>query len=255
MAIEPSDSHQTTLDEASAFVDRVGIGLVFPVVDLVLPSLWEEVVGSREVVVFVTDESGKRVLTPELREVWTLAEQLARTRRACVGKHVGRRYALLAPRTLPSLRALVGEEPELSPFEHDLADAVREAGPLTAPELRGLLGLGEARAVKRALERLQAKLVLTQAGEEPQAHGWDANVYDLLERRFPVDVQPSVEHARRELVALVLAAAREASAADVAAILPLTRREAAAELESLAEEGRARRLDELVFAAARRKSD
>jgi hypothetical protein len=28
----------------------------------------------------------------------------------------------------------------------------------------------------RALERLQARLVLTQAGEAPQEHGWDAKV-------------------------------------------------------------------------------
>jgi hypothetical protein len=47
-----------TLEEASAFVERVGIALVFPVVDLVLPSPWEEALGSREVVVFVVDVRG-----------------------------------------------------------------------------------------------------------------------------------------------------------------------------------------------------
>jgi hypothetical protein len=63
----------------------------------VLPSLWEEVLNTREVVVFVKDERGKRVLSPELREVWALAEGLARARRACVGRHIARRYALVSP--------------------------------------------------------------------------------------------------------------------------------------------------------------
>jgi hypothetical protein len=236
-----------TLEEATAFVDRTGIALVFPVVDLVLPSLWEDALGTREVTVFVVDKRGKRVLSPELREVWSLAERLARERRACVGKHVGRRYALVSRRVLPGLRALAGSEPELSPLERDLVEAVRATGPLTSPELRRLLGLDDARAPKRALERLQAKLVLTQAGEAPQDHGWDANVYDLVERRFPLGRLPAVEKARQQLVELVLHAAGEVSAADVAAALPLTRREAETELQRLADEGRARRLEPTVY--------
>jgi hypothetical protein len=239
-----------TLAEANAFVDRAGIAVVFPVVDLVLPSLWEEARGTREVVVFVEDERGKRVLSPELREVWSLAERLARSRRACVGKHVARRYALVSRRALPALRALVGDEPELSGLERDLVEAVRAAGPVTSPELRRLLGLSEARAVKRALARLQTKLVLTQAGEAPQESGWNANVYDLLERRFPVRRLPAMDQARRQLVELVLLGAQEVSPADVAAVLPLTRREAENELEQFATSGQALRLGLGLYAAA-----
>jgi hypothetical protein len=47
----------------------------------------------------------KRVLSPELREVWSLAEGLARSQRACVGKHGARRYALVSRRSLPLSRA------------------------------------------------------------------------------------------------------------------------------------------------------
>ena len=240
-----------TLREATAFVERVGIAVVFPVVDLVLPSLWEEALGTREVVVFVKDARGKRVLSDELRQVWSLAEGLARARRVCVGKHVARRYALLSRRAIPALRVLAGSNPKLSPLEQDLVDVVREAGPLTSPELRRLLGLSDARGVKRALENLQVRLVLTQAGEAPQEHGWDANVYDLLDRRFPLRRLPRPTEARRQLVELVLGAAGEVSAADVAAALPLTRREAERELELITENGRALRLDETLYAPAR----
>lgn len=239
-----------TLDQAAAFVERVGIAVVFPVVDLVLPSLWEEVLNTRDVVVFVQDERGKRVLSQELREVWSLAEGLARARRACVGKHIARRYALVSRGALPALRSLAGIDPHRSPLERDLVELVREAGPLTSPELRRLAGLSDARSVKRALERLQAKLVLTQAGEAPQEHGWDANVYDLLERRFPLRRFPPADRARRQLVELVLRAADEVSAADIAAALPLTRREAESELQRIAEEGRAFRLSETLYTPA-----
>lgn len=239
-----------TLEQAATFAERVGIAVVFPVVDLVLPSLWEEALHSREVVVFVKDERGKRVLSDELRHVWSLAERLARTRRACVGKHIAHRYALVSRRALPALCALVASDAELSPLERDLVELVREAGPLTSPELRLLLGLGDARAVKRALERLQARLVLTQAGEAPQEHGWDANVYDLVERRFPLRRLPQPDRAPRQLVELVLRAGGEVSVADVAAALPLTRREAERELERITESGEARRLDEMLYAPA-----
>jgi hypothetical protein len=192
----------------------------------------------------------KRVLSPELRKVWSLAEGLARSRRACVGKHIARRYELVSRRALPALRALAGSDPELSPLERDLVEVVRAAGPITSPELRRLLGRDDARAVKRALERLQTRLVLTQAGEAPQESGWDANVYDLVERRFPRRHLPPVDKAHRQLVGLVLLAAHEVSPADVAAALPLTRREVRNELEQLATDGQARRLTDTLYAPA-----
>src|SRR5919201_196956 len=117
-----------TLEQASAFVGRVGIAAVFPVVDLVLPSLWEEALHTREVVVFVEDERGKRVLSENLRQVWSLAERLARARRACVGKHIARRYALVSRSALPALRALTASDAEPSSLERDLVELVREAG-------------------------------------------------------------------------------------------------------------------------------
>jgi hypothetical protein len=236
------------LEQTAAFVERVGIAVVFPIVDLVLPSLWEEVLNTREVVVFVKDQRAKRVLSNELREVWSLAEGLARARRACVGKHIARRYALISRRALPALRTLAGSDPDMSPLERDLVEVIREAGPLTSPELRRLLDLADARSVKRALERLQARLVLTQAGEAQQEHGWDANVYDLVERRFPLRRFPPLEKARRQLVECILGTAREVSAADIAAALPLTRGEAENELERIAESGSAVRLSDTLYA-------
>lgn len=229
-------------------MNRVGLALVFPSADLVLPSLWEEAAGTSEVTVFVRDEEGRRVLTPELARIWTWHVRLAEERLACVGKHVRGRLALVSADALPALYAVTApsrEAGELSALERAIADALLEAGPSTAPELRRLLG-AEARPVKRALERLQRALVVTRAGEAAQEHGWDAAVFDLVARRYGDRLRavPEPEAARRQLVSIVLDATREVSAADVAAVLGLRRTEAAAALASLADDGRARRHDE-----------
>jgi hypothetical protein len=84
----------------------------------------------------------------------------------------------------------------------------------------------------------------------PQEHRWNANVYDLIERRFPLRRLTPADSARRQLVELVLHAAHEVSAADVAAALPLSRREAESGLERIAEDGHALRLGETLYAPA-----
>lgn len=244
-----------SIQGAAAFANRAGIALVFPSADLVLPSLWEATTGTSEVTVFARNEQARRVLTPELRRVWSWHTRLGEQRLACVGKHVRGRLALVSLETLPALYALTGRsahtadfrEPGLlSALELELAEALLDAGPSTAPELRGLLGLADPRTTKRALERLQRLLVATQAGEAEQEHGWSAAVFDLVARRYHERLRrlPDPDSARRELVACVLASAGELSAADAAAALGLTRAEAEGVLAYLADEGRASRREE-----------
>ncbi len=240
---------------AAAFVDRVGVAVVFPSDDLVLPSLWEVAVGSGELIVFVHDEQGKRVLSPELERVWSLHDWLAAERLACVGKHVRNRLALISLAMLPAFYALTGragdeddfqDSDALSPLELDLAEALLEDGPQTGPELRGRLGLRDARRVKRALEALQRKLVITRAGEAEQPQGWAAAIFDLVARRYPECTRclPGSATARREVADAVLRTAGELSAADLAAVLGQSRAEAAAALDDLVDTGRACRHDQ-----------
>jgi hypothetical protein len=235
---------------AASFVDRVGLALVFPGVDLVLPSLWEAATGTRDVEVFRPDERGKRTLTPELEHVWSLHTALSTRSLACVGKHVHGHLAAISREALPACYALTGRSGRPSDFrdesppalELELAEAVLELGPQTSPDLRRLLGAGDARAVKRALEALERRLVLTHAGEADRGQGWSAAVLDLAARRYAEQVRslPDRSEAVAWLAATVLRNARELSAADLAAVLGLGRREAAALLEQLADEGRAR---------------
>src|SRR5262249_6270465 len=126
-------SHVRSVRTATAFVQRSGVALVFPTRDLILPSLREAAVGTHELSVFVTDERGKRHLSPELDRVWLLKNRLAEQRLACVGAYARGRLTLLSLALLPGWYALTGRDgrvddfrdaPGLSPLERRLCDAL-----------------------------------------------------------------------------------------------------------------------------------
>jgi hypothetical protein len=227
-----------TLEQAAAWVDEVGVALLFPNGDYVVPSLWEAVAGHSEVQWGVQRDDGKWEFTPETARVWSWKDELPARRLACVGLHVARTSSLVAPRLLPELRALAGE-PELDGLELELAEAARELGrPATRRELRLLVGTDK-RLGDRALNALQRKLVLTNAGLDTEGSGWGATLHDLFERRWKAKLRrvPSRGDAVASLAAAVVRGAGEASAADVAAALRVRRREATEALERLEAEG------------------
>lgn len=247
-----------SLRAAAAFVDRVGIAVLFPADASVLPSLWQAVTGTRELTVFTTDERGKNVLTPELDRVWALQSRLAETRLACVGKHLHSRIVLLSPAVLPLLYAQTGRQgcPDdfrqlgaYSRLETELAEALFEEGPRTARHLRRLVGVRSATATKRALEALQRSLVVTQTGEVEQDRSWAAAAFDLVARRYADRLETLTDSAtaRLKLAALILRTAGELSAADLCAAVRISRSDASSALDALVDQGRARRRQESRF--------
>jgi hypothetical protein len=218
----------TTIRGAAAWIDRQGIAALFPVSDVVLPSLWEAVAGSREVDWAIRDEAtGKYVsFTPEMAKCWSWKDELPARRSACVGKHLGRWSAVIAPRLVPALYTLTGRsgnqtdfrDGELTSLQREVAEAVYASGPATGPQLRALVG-ADKKQVDGAVATLQRALVLTNSGLVEQERGWGAIAVDLLARRWTIGPRPTHEDARRELVRTVLASSGEVSAADVAGAL------------------------------------
>ena len=245
-----------TIDEAAAFVDGVGLALLFPAADLVLPSLWEAVAGARPVRWALRDPDGKFVsFTPEFDRIWRWKDELPERKLACAGKHLGRAVVLVAPRLVSALYALTGRSgdvadfrtlDDLSPLEREVAEVVLETGPCSGPEIRRLLGTGDKRAAEKAAEALQRRLVLTNAGTVDQEAGWAAVAVDVFARRWRTRLRrlPEPEKARRVLARRVLEAAGEVSAADLAAALHWRRAEAAAVLDDLVSRRAAVRHDE-----------
>jgi hypothetical protein len=238
----------------------VGIAALFPGSDLVLPSLWEAVAGSREVDWAVRNDEGKYVsFTPEMEKCWGWKDELPARGHVCVGKHLGRWAALIAPRVLPSLYALTGRagraedfrDGELTPLQLEVAEAVLSAGPSTGPELRALVG-ADKKQVDAAVIVLQRSLVLTNSGLVERQQGWGAIAVDVLSRRWPLGALPAENDARRELAGTVLASSGELSAADLGGALGWRLKRSRETLLDLVERGeaRVRELDGLQLFAA-----
>jgi Winged helix DNA-binding domain len=157
-------------------------------------------------------------------------------------------------RLLPALCAASGEPGELSPLEQDVIDFLGGQGPCSTADLPGLIG-HERKQVARAVDGLQRRLVLTTAGAQERVQGWPAVIVDLLSRRYSEHLErlPDAEDARARLAEAVLASSRELSAADLAAVIGGTRKEAGHTLDRLVDEEKARRRQEEDFVLYFRK--
>ena len=221
-----------TVAAAAAWVDEVGLALLFPKADVVLPSLWEQVNGSAEENWSIRDEDGKFVSWSEpMGFLWPAKDELPEQGLACVGKHLARVVACVAPRLVPTL---VGANRE--PADDDpIVAAIREHGPLTGLQLREATGQDK-KQVDRAVASLHHRLVLTTSHLVEQDGPWGALAHDLLDRKWSVPKKPPArDAARRELASLVLDRAGELTAADLAAPFGWRRKEAAAVLDEIAE--------------------
>jgi chromosome segregation and condensation protein ScpB len=238
-----------SLEDAAAFVDDVGLAVVWGKSDLVLPSLWHAV-GGPGADWAVRDEKGKPVaLSPQFERLWRWKDELPERRLTCAGRHFADAALLVAPRLVGAAYVLTGRsgaaidfrDADLEPLELEIAEAVLENGPLAASEIRRLLGTSDRKAVERAVRRLQRRLVLTNAGALEQAQGWRAIQQDVLARRWKKALRrlPGEREARHSLALAVIGSTDEVSAADVAAALGWRRKQAEAVLEELTADGRA----------------
>lgn len=241
-----------TPEAAAEWLDGVGIALLFPNLDYVLPSLWEAISGRIELEWAVRSDDGKfESFTPEMEKLWSWKDELPKRRLACVGLHVARTSSLIAPRLVASMYALTGRTATLDDFgeleglELDVASASLELGRAASRrELRLLVG-ADKRATDRAVNALQRKLVLTNAGRTDDEPGWPSTLHDLFARRWRARLRriPEREEALRTLTVTLLRSS-SLSVADLAAALRIRRAEAAMTLQTLEASGRAVRGDE-----------
>jgi hypothetical protein len=199
----------------------VGLALLFPKADVVLPSLWEQVSGLQHVDWEVE----------EINFFWWAKDQLPDRGLTCVGKHLGRAVSCIAPRLLPALVAANGD----AEIEHEpVLEAIREHGPLTGPQLRHVTGL-EKKVVDRSIASLHHRLLLTNSHLVDEGSTWGSLAHDLLARKWKLPKKlPPRDESRRELASLVMAHAGELTAADLGGALGWRRKEATAVLEEIA---------------------
>ena len=198
---------------AARWVDEVGVAALLPGADLVLPSLWEAVAGTREVTWATERPDGKLTFTPEMDRCWQWKDELPAQGLALVGKHFGRWAALVAPRLISQAWTAAAERREaLTGLHREIVDAVREHGACTTPQLRTFVP----EAGKRHVEQLQRALVLTNSHLVEQEQGWPAIAVDLVAELWDVR---EVADSEAGLARAVLASSGEVSAADLGGVL------------------------------------
>ena len=224
-----------TLEAAAAWVDEVGLALLFPKADVVLPSLWEQVNGSPARTGRSASADGTFVRwTEEMAFLWGAKDELPAQGLVCVGKHVARVATCVAPRLLPLLVA-AAEPVELAPTSRRSSRAITGEGALTGPQLRELTGLPkreldrivagaapQARAHERASRRAGRPVGRDRARPRSRASGGCRNGCPTATMRAA---------SSRDVV---LEQAGELTAADLAGPFGWRRREAAALLEAVA---------------------
>jgi hypothetical protein len=219
-----------TLRQAARWVDGVGLALVFPKADVVLPSLWEQVSGSPDPDWSVRDPEGGFVRwTDEMGFLWNAKDALPADGLVCMGRHLARSVSCVAPRLLPTLVAASGEPDDGDP----VAEAIAAHGPLTGPQLREVTGLAK-KDVDRSLTSLHRRLVLTSSRLVEGDAAWGSLAHDLLARKWGLPSRlPDRGQARLELTTLVLERAGELTAADLSGVFGWRRKESAALLEQV----------------------
>jgi hypothetical protein len=198
---------------AATWLDGVGVAALLPSADLVLPSLWEAITGTREVRWGMERPDGKLTFTPEMDKCWRWKDELPAGGHALVGKHFGRWAALVAPQLISHVWTVAADRREsLSDLHGEIVDAVRENGAVTVPQLRALVPGAE----KKHVEQLQRAIVLTNSHLVEQSQGWAAIAVDLVDELWEVEVVPAAES---ELALAVLESSGELSAADLGGAL------------------------------------
>ena len=139
-----------TLEAAAAWVDEVGLALLFPKADVVLPSLWEQVAGDRR---------GAPCRPRARRDVRALGGRdggSSGARRTSCRPAVSSASASTSPASRPASRpascrhsSLSSTVPSRPVSRSELVSAIRANGPLTGTELRDARRCAEARGRPR----------------------------------------------------------------------------------------------------------
>jgi hypothetical protein len=170
-----------SMGRAAAFVDDVGLALLFPAPQVLAPSLWEAVTGED------TEPFAAGMGVPE-QKVWTWKDELPRRGLAWYGTFVAGRGSFLSPSLLAALYPGAGEVDDheslaLSPTAHKIARAL-VAEPLPSAVLRRLVD--DRNRYQRAIVELHRNLLVTTAGVQERRSGWPSALIELTCRRFDV---------------------------------------------------------------------
>jgi hypothetical protein len=181
-----------TPTEAVHFIDYVGFCALFPVKNVILPSLY-----------YAVAKRPPAGWGKHAQLVWKWKDELPKKRRAFYAKYFKSRGTFISLLFLPHFLAMhgTGVAPtqaqafyEAGRVSHDaleLWQALAKLGALPTLELRHACKMetqaGNKR-FKKAMLELQGLLIVTHSGAEQETEAWASNRFDLVARVFPQQV-------------------------------------------------------------------
>ncbi|MFC8538817.1 hypothetical protein ACFUJY_33540 [Streptomyces sp. NPDC057249] len=225
-----------TADEAGAYIEDVGLCLLFGDKAASLPSLREA--GRDEEAEMLPAGWGE-----DLERVWTWKDMLPTERRAWCGRFLGGRQALLSPRMTDLLYPHAGEPDDfqdvaLSPQARGVAEHLLLEGPTSMRVVREAFGL-DGRGAQKVLTELGRELLITNYGTRQDGPGWPSCVIELTSRVFFDSPGARTGPSREEAALVFLDTMVEATPREVARAFRWTAKDASALLDGLVRGGRA----------------
>ncbi|MDP9267816.1 MAG: winged helix DNA-binding domain-containing protein [Acidobacteriota bacterium] len=214
-----------TLEDARAFLEDVGMCLVYPVRPaLPLPTWIGAFTGSEERL----PDARHAFSDPRALEAEELMLRLLREKSAFESNLLGQSNLLVAASLFPYFHALVTAQEKkgtskgdkLSPLAADAFKVIQQKGPVGKQQLRTLLkGDLSISALDRALAELWARLKITRVGHDPH----EGAVWDTFARWAPKETKQGVSLSTVEALSAMLSkyldAAVAAEPAEVEAVL------------------------------------
>jgi hypothetical protein len=246
---EGSRAVETVL-HAERFVEQVGFAACLTDARRPGPSLYVAVCGRRDAVLPRNVQKDA-----ETSLAWTLKDEIVRRGRIYYAKLTGGRAMFVAPRMIPHFHAVWGvrrrQEPaRLSRPARVVLRALRREWELSTRDLRDLARVGDRRAFTKALDELQAAMIVVPSGVsyEPTF----SYTYTLAADRFADMLQARVprDEAVREIARCFLEHAGMTVPGELARVTGLSRPEAGRGNQALVAEGVAECLSRGVYRLA-----
>jgi hypothetical protein len=243
---EPTRQIETPL-EAERFIEQVGFAACLTDARRPGPSLYVAVCGRRDAVLPRNVQKD-----PETSLAWELKDELLRRGRVYYAKLARGKTMFLAPRMVRHFHTIWGmrrsdERSRLSRQAQLILRALRREWEMTTAELRAESGVGDRAAFVRALDELQAAMIVVPSAVHYE--GKFTYLYTLAVGRFPdaLGRGGSRDVALREIARCFLATAGLTVRGELARVSGLSRVDAGVGNRALVAEGYARMLSPGVY--------
>ena len=249
---EPTRHVDSALD-AERFIEQVGFAACLTDSRRPGPSLYVAVCGRRDAVMPRNVQKD-----PEASHTWLLKDEVMKRGNVYYAKLARGRAMFLAPRMIPYFHAVWGirraeEERRLSTRARAILRVLRHEWEMSSSDLRNESGVKDRPAFTRALDELQAAMIVipSEVLYQPFTYIWTLGVGrfpDALRRRINRDV------ALREIARCFLAGAGMTVRGELARVTGLSRPDAGRGNHALVAEGSAEMLATGVYRLAARPS-